>query len=517
MKIVGFQSGHDVSYCILEDGIPIIHEEEERFTRAKMRIGDGLDFFFSRVSDYSDIKYFSLGNFGALGAKDHTIEGNPEKMYDILKQNDGEFHNLSHHTCHAANAFFTSNFKKSLIITIDGGGWEDYETPTAVCVFNGNENKIERVKLYGINELNFGHIWYRVTSNVFNLSVGYPKGDQSGTVMAMASMGEPKYTNLFNNTDADLLRLQQIINISEQEKFNVAASLQKHTEDLFREHLSEFLSNPDVENLCVSGGVSLNCVLMGKIKSWFPNIKNIFCDPVPYDSGLSLGSARYLWHHILENPRIYNNEKNTSPYLGVKYDEKTILNSLELFESIVNYETSTDEQVLDKLLDQKIISVFGGGSESGRRALGNRSILADPRNPEMKDIINHKVKHRQWYRPFAPSILQEKVNEWFDEYCESPYMSFALKFKNEVQDLVPAVVHYDGTGRIQTVTESSNKWYYNFIKKWENITNVPIILNTSFNDTEPIVETPTDAIKCFLNTNIDYLYFYDFGLLISKK
>ena len=119
MKIVGFQSGHDVSYCILENGIPIIHEEEERFTRAKMKIGDGLDFFFSRVSDYSDIKYFSLGNFGALTAQGHTVEGNPEKMYDILKQNDGEFYNLSHHTCHAANAFFTSNFKKSLIIKID--------------------------------------------------------------------------------------------------------------------------------------------------------------------------------------------------------------------------------------------------------------------------------------------------------------------------------------------------------------------------------------------------------------
>ena len=135
----------------------------------------------------------------------------------------------------------------------------------------------------------------------------------------------------------------------------------------------------------------------------------------------------------------------------------------------------------------------------------------------MKDIINHKVKHRQWYRPFAPSILQEKVNEWFNEYCESPYMSFAINFKDEVKYLVPAVVHFDGTGRVQTVTESSNKWYYNFIKKWENLTKVPIILNTSFNDTEPIVETPTDAIKCYLNTNIDYLYFYDFGLLISKK
>ena len=161
--------------------------------------------------------------------------------------------------------------------------------------------------------------------------------------------------------------------------------------------------------------------------------------------------------------------------------------------------------------------MFHGGAESGRRALGNRSILADPRSPDMKDLINEKVKHRQWYRPFAPSILREDVKDWFEKDVDSPYMSFVIPFREEVKDKIPAVVHLDGTGRLQTVTKESNEWYYNFIKKWKNKTGVPILLNTSFNDREPIVETPEHAVNCFMGTNIDYLYFSDYNILINKK
>jgi len=176
-----------------------------------------------------------------------------------------------------------------------------------------------------------------------------------------------------------------------------------------------------------------------------------------------------------------------------------------------------DKQVIDLICEQNIVCTFGGGSESGRRALGNRSILADPRSGKMKDIINYKVKHRQWYRPFAPSILREDVKDWFEKDIDSPYMSFVVPFKSNVINRVPAVVHLDGTGRLQTVTENSNKWYYNFIKKFKQKTGIPILLNTSFNDREPIVETPTHAINCFMGTNIDYLYFYEYGILVSKE
>jgi carbamoyltransferase len=177
---------------------------------------------------------------------------------------------------------------------------------------------------------------------------------------------------------------------------------------------------------------------------------------------------------------------------------------------------ATDDQVIQLLCNQKIVCVFGGGSESGRRALGNRSILADPRDEKMKDIINDKVKHREWFRPFAPSILREDVKDWFEKDIDSPYMSFVIPFKKEVRNKVPAVVHFDGTGRLQTVTKKDNPWYYNFLKKFKEKTGVPILLNTSFNNQEPIVETPEHALNCFMNTKIDYLYFRDFKILINK-
>jgi len=183
----------------------------------------------------------------------------------------------------------------------------------------------------------------------------------------------------------------------------------------------------------------------------------------------------------------------------------------------LTYTASDDSQVIDLLDKQKIISVFGGRSESGRRALGNRSILADPRSPNMKDLINEKVKHRQWYRPFAPAILREDVKDWFVRDIESPYMGFVIKFKPEVCDFVPAVVHHDGSGRLQTVTEKDNPWFHNLLTKWKEKSGVPILLNTSFNDREPIVENPTHAIKCFMGTEIDYLYFFDEKILVEKK
>lgn len=519
MKIVGIQSGHDISYCILENGIPILHEEQERFSRVKMELGDGLKFFFSRQKDFEDIKYFCLGNFGGRSGpwKDSCADSDSEiAMNKILEENDGKFYEFGHHLCHASNAFYSSDFDKSLIVTVDGGGREQDGTITSLTISEGIGNKINRIKIFPIQEINLGTLWYRTTKEVFGLSSGYPKGDQAGTVMAMATLGNPKYADLFANFDSNVDVLKQISYKSEQDQFDVASSLQKYTEDTFVRFVGEYIKNSQHENICFSGGVSLNCVMIGKIKKWFPNIKNVFCDPVPYDAGLAIGSARYLWHHVLDNPRIQNVPQNSSSYLGIKYTREQVDQALENYKDTCSKKIVKDKEVLEKILEQKIVAVFGGGSESGRRALGNRSILVDPRNESMKKILNDRVKHRQWYRPFAPSILEDKVEEWFEEKYLSPYMSFAVNFKEEVKDKVPAVVHYDGTGRLQTVRKELNNWYYNFIKQWEEITGVPILLNTSFNDSEPIVETPDDALKCFMRTNIDYLYFFDYNILVEK-
>ena len=534
IKIVGFQSGHDVSYAILENGVPIIHEELERFTREKEPFGDGLNMFFQRNPDMDDVDYFTFGNPGSREMQPYREkcynEEDQIKMEKIIEKNNGKYQKVGHHKSHASNAFYSSNFEESLIITIDGGGREENLKDTAFTVWIGKGNKIKAVKTISTDELNIGSPWRVYTGKIFGLSDGYPYGNQAGTVMGMACVGEPKYVDdfltAFRNGGgkrspyvlSNIEKYKPIAEKSEQDKFDVAASLQLATEIVTKEYMTPFVNKYKMKNLCLSGGVVLNSEMVGKMYDWFEDVvDNIFVDPIPYDGGLALGSARYLWHQLLDNPRI-KWEDNSSSYLGCSYDKDDIDDAIK--KSYLNLKVieTTDDYVIDLLSkNDNVISVFHGGSESGRRALGNRSILADPRSPNMKDIINEKVKHRQWFRPFAPSILREDVKDWFEKDVDSPYMTTVINFKKSIRNKVPAVVHLDGTGRLQTVTENDNKWYYNFIKLFKEKTGVPILLNTSFNDREPIVETPEHAINCFVGTDIDYLYFCDVNLLVEKK
>tara|TARA_A100001011_G_scaffold399691_1_gene509594 strand:+ start:4316 stop:5935 length:1620 start_codon:yes stop_codon:yes gene_type:complete len=533
--IVGFQSGHDVSYCLLKNGKPLIHEELERFTRVKEELGDGLKFFFENSSKelQKKSKFFTLGNFGGRDKKKWPKCNDPNSqslMNLIIDNNQGKYFELSHHMCHAANAFFSSNFDKSLILTIDGGGLEEKDILTASTIYMGEGTKIEKIKVYDFYKFNMAVCWNFVTQ-IFGLSIGFPKGNQAGTVMAMASMSnstkyvEPLMDMMTKKKDIQSYfldyketakRIFNKLQFSEKEKFDIASSLQIASENLVKEELNFFVKKFKPKKLCVAGGCALNSVLIGKIQNWFPQIENVYVPPVPYDSGLAIGSAQFLWHQILGNKRIKWKD-NFTPYLGRKYNENDIKKALKKFKDFITFYKDDDEKVLKLLDDQQIVSVFGGGSESGRRALGNRSIIADPRNEKMKEIINKKVKHRQWFRPFAPSILKEKVTDWFERDISSPYMTHVIKWKKDKRKLVPAVVHFDGSARLQTVSKNDNFWYYNFIKKWEKKTGVPIILNTSFNDSEPIVESPEDAIRCFLKTNIDHLYFHDYQILASKQ
>ena len=544
MKILGFQSGHDVSYCILDNGVPIIHEELERFIREKEPMGDGLEMALQRIPEETlkEIKYFSHGNPGGRTGnyREKCGKEDPEnQMKDLIKQNNGEYFIVGHHQSHAANAFFSSNYDEALIITIDGSGTDkvDYQNvtseshevnsfSTAFTFWEGKDNKIKPILRIPMENLTLGSPWRIYTREIFGLSSGHPHGLAAGTIMAMASVGDPeKYYRDFYNTFINggggpsvftmnnCEKYREIAKIGEQEKFDIAAGIQKATEMVAYQTMKPIIETHKPKNICFSGGVILNSVMMGKMYDWF-KIENMYVCPVPYDGGLAIGAAQYIWHQVLDKPRI-NWDGNCPSYMGVTYNREEVMNSLKRDDII--YSEVTDEDVLDLLDKQNIISIFHGGAESGRRALGNRSIIADPRSPKMKDLINEKVKHRQWFRPFAPSILKEDVKDWFIRDIESPYMSFVLPFKDEVKNKVPAVVHLDGTGRLQTVTEKSNKWYYNFIKKWKNKTGVPIILNTSFNDREPIVETPEHAVNCFTGTNIDYLYFSDYNILVRKK
>tara|TARA_Y100000592_G_scaffold100372_1_gene180167 strand:- start:1448 stop:3097 length:1650 start_codon:yes stop_codon:yes gene_type:complete len=549
MRIIGFHSGHDSSYGILEDGIPLVHNELERFNRRKNSVEDSLK-FFNQHSQKENIIIDSITTHRTCGIIDNNYIESLNKCENKLNPKVKSKNKLiitGHHQAHASNAFFTSDFKESLIVTIDGGGIDylngdthkkstiDKEGSGAITTcttfWYGVDNKIEPIKMIDKGKINLGKDWALCTSKIFGLGTCKdPRGDQAGTVMGMAALGNPKKylsyfkgkltVGLFRNDNKGAINfnyLNQESNKSEQNKFDIAASLQQETEMVIKNLLTPLIKKHQPKNLCLSGGVSLNCVAVGKILDWFPGI-NVFCDPIPYDAGLALGSARYLWHHILDNPRIYNNPKNRSPYLGHSYSKTIIQETINKFSNKVKINKNiNDDYVINELINKKIISVFGGGSESGRRALGNRSILADPRHKETKDIVNKKVKHRQWFRPFAPSILKEDVKDWFIHDVDSPYMSFALPFKKNKSKQVPAVAHFNNTARLQTVKEEDNKWYYNFIKKFKDKTEVPILLNTSFNDREPIVETPEHAIKCFLKTDIDYLYFRDYEILLSKK
>ena len=364
-RIVGFQSGHDVSYCILEDGIPIIHEELERFSREKSPGGDGLEFFFNQNPELTDITNFAFGNpngrtgrYSAWGV-DNKYEA---IMQDMARSNGGKYYVIGHHQSHAANAFFTSDFDESLIITLDGGGTEkndendwvrDRHYPargqglaisdafgTGLTAWTGIGNKINRIDaIRGEKVFSIGFAWNQVTSKIFGLSTGHPKGDQAGTVMAMGTIGNPdKYFHLFEHnikaeSKIDFAKWKAVADKSEEEAFDIAAGLQKATEEAFRIAITPIVDSYTGSNLCLSGGASLNCVMTTKIYDWFPKIKNIFCDPVPYDGGLSIGSARFVWHHILNNKRNYNNPKNNSSYLGRKYTEQDILTAIQGYRS----------------------------------------------------------------------------------------------------------------------------------------------------------------------------------------
>lgn len=543
MKIAGVWPGHDCSFCILENGEPTIHAEYERYNREKSPPGDAIKFMFDRVKPEAE----QVVHFASVHPMKKT------KQYDqsyklaeeIANKNGGKVHFFSHHRAHAANAFYSSNFDDAIVLTIDGGGTEDeYGGETACTIWYAKDRTMKNLKTFKPYEVNVGGVWTRITRYVFKLQNGWPLGGEEGTVMAMAAFGDAKkyHQDFLKMLTVDIIPSSvkphnqppgatsdsdpqhpylepwaAIARKSEQDKFDLAAGLQLATEDLLKQIIKFAIEISPVKskNLCISGGVALNSVAMGKIKSWFPNqVENIYIPPVPYDGGLPIGAAQIVWHEVLNNPRVQW-KHNFTPYLGEVWGENHFNNVVKNFP--VEVTDCTLDKVTDLLAEGKIVSVFNGKSESGRRALGNRSILADPRRDDMKDIINEKVKHRKWFRPFAPSILEKDAHDWFVDYQESPYMQFVLKFKEEKKPLVPAVVHQDGTARLQTVRKEDNEWYHNFLLKWKEKSGVPIILNTSFNDREPICEDVSHSIKCFLGTKIDYLYFPEYSKILKRK
>ncbi len=558
MNILGISCYyHDSAACLITDGLIKAAVAEERFTRKKhdnsfpfkaidyclkefkksINELDAIVFYEKPIIKFERIIHQHLENFPkSLPA---AIESIPQwfdqklRIEKILKEKlnyYGKIYYSSHHLSHAASAYYLSGFEKSVILTIDGVG----EWATTTLGVGKNKNiKIDQ-------EINFPHSLGLLYSTLTTY-LGFSANDAEYKVMGLAAYGNPdKYMDKFDQLitqfpDGSYQLNQKYFDFDWSNKKmyskklvklfghkprkpeshaykyhqDIAASLQKKLEEIVINLLNQAYKKYKLPNLCLSGGVALNSVLNGKILTSTP-FKRLYIPPDPGDAGGAMGAALYL---AAQKDKHLIQWKKFTPYLGPEYAWYEVQKTLKKMNIAYTFYPNKDKlikSVAKKLKKQKIIGWFQGKMEWGPRALGNRSILASATNIKMRDIINKKVKHRELFRPFAPVILEDHINKYFEADQNLPvsarYMLMVYPFKNIGYKQVPAVVHVDGSGRLQTLTKKDNPWYYSLIEEYEKLTQVPIIINTSFNVRgEPIVCSPKDAINCFLHTDIDYL------------
>jgi carbamoyltransferase len=448
-----------------------------------------------------------------------------------------EFHNVEHHLAHMASAFLVSPFETAAVLSIDGFG--DF---CSTMMGKGSETKLEQ-----IDSVLFPH-----SLGLFYTSVtqylGFVKYGDEGKVMGLAPYGEPRYLERMleivqpDNNGTFQLNLDYFTHHTRgvemtwdegspyigrvysdrlvdqfgpprqpfeeitQHHRDVAASMQKCLEIHFFRILNRLHELTGCTDLCLAGGVAYNSVANGLILQNTP-FREVFIQPAAGDSGTALGVAFYIWNTLLGNAR---GAAMTSAYLGPEYSEPELEQSLRSFG--VSYEKCPDieDRAAELLAAGKIVGWFQGRMEFGPRALGNRSILADPREPEMKDLLNRRIKHRESFRPFAPAVLEEHVDEYFENSYPSPFMLMVFKVRPAKRPMIPATEHVDHTGRVQSVSKSANARFWKLIEAFRQRTGIPLVLNTSFNENEPIVCSPQDALHCFATTRMDALALGDF-------
>ena len=443
-----------------------------------------------------------------------------------------------HHHSHAASAFYPSPFDESVILTMDGvGEW------TTTSIYLGKNNSLELKK-----EIKFPHSLGLLYS-AFTYFLGFKVNDGEYKIMGLAPYGEPKYSEVIKNNLVDIkkdgsFRLnQKYFNYSTgltmtNKKFNklfkmevrkgndkllqkhmdIAASIQLVLEEIVLLLTKNLRKEYGIKNLCLAGGVALNCVANGKIlKNGY--FKNLWIQPAAGDAGGSLGAALAIYYEHFKKKRFISskNDSMKSSYLGPAFSNLFIKKFLD--KNNIKYKFNNEKKLVSTIANSlskgKIIGWFQDKMEFGPRALGNRSIIADARSDKMQKNLNLKIKFRESFRPFAPSILKDLTKEWFEIDDDVPFMSKVFQIKEEKKSSVPAVVHVDGSGRLHTVDEVSNPMYYQLIKTFNDITGIPIVLNTSFNlNGEAIVCTPVDAIRTFYSCGLDYLIIGDY--LLSK-
>lgn len=481
--ILGFSASfHDGSACIVKGGKILAAIECERLSKIKKEpLQDAEHNAMGKVNaELIDYVLEAVGmklkdvDYIAMSGTPHGFLGNDVQYSREVEDFDKPGWLIPHHLGHNASAYYTSPFDHSMSLSVDSSSGipESYCENSSICIAKGN--KIESLVTPPIS---YGVLYQRICAY---LGVGDPLY-KTGTLMGLAPYGKP-----ISNTYLDLEEEHEITNLIEEDfssAVKIAATSQKNLEERLL-HLTEQIPN-NSENLCLSGGVFLNCPANSLIlkKSKFKNIHHF---PACGDNGIGIGAALYAAHHILNQPR-YEYKPHEICYLGKEYKQ----------EKEIDY-----EYIARKISEGAIVAWMNGRSEFGPRALGNRSLLADPRNQHNRDRLNHVIKQREWYRPFAPIVLEECYKDWFDFDVPSPFMLYTAQVKKPQE--IPAITHVDGSSRFQTVTEESNIHIYKLIKEFEKITGVPVLINTSLNGKgQPILETPEDGREFFKDVPVD--------------
>jgi carbamoyltransferase len=562
--ILGLNAFHgDAAAALVIDGQLVAAAEEERFSRVKHVAGfpslaaawclrdAGVE---ARELDHVAIGRDPRANLGAKLRQTARRLRNPgyvvERLRAMRRVGDvrddvaralgtskeslgAQVHKVEHHQAHVASAFFVSPFEEAAILTMDGFG--DFAS-TMLAVGRGNSFHV-------LDRVTFPHslgIYYTAITQW----LGFPKYGDEGKVMGLAPYGDP---DVYRDEMRDLLRLGELFELNlgyfthpaegvdmtwaegsptigrifskrlervfgpprepraelTKHHEDVAAALQAVLEEGYLHLVNEAYLRTHSTNLCLAGGVALNAVANGRIRPETP-FDGLYVQPAAGDSGIAVGAAYYVWNQVLGEPRGFVMEH---AYTGPEYSDEEIEAALR--DAGLEPERLDDDAlfrtVAERIASGDVVGWFQGRMEFGPRALGNRSIVTDPRRQDMKDILNARIKHREPFRPFAPSVLAEKAGEWYEQDYTSPFMILVYKTRPEKRAEIPAVNHVDDTGRLQTVDERVSPRYHRLISEFEQLTGVPIVLNTSFNENEPIVMTPDQAVDTFLKTKMDAL------------
>ncbi len=567
MYILGLNAYHaDSSAAIFKDGVLIAATEEERFRRLKHWAGFpsmAIEFCLKEAGiTLNEVDHIAIGRDpsaklfkkllfllkhpggGFRAVQDRLSNARKvsslEEEFRILDSSvdtkilKSKIHQVEHHRSHLASAFFASPFDESAILSIDGSG--DFST-TMTATGKGNQMEV-------LDSVDFPHsvgLFY----TAFTQLLGFPHYGDEYKVMGLAPYGEAKYVDklkdvLIFDTNG-LFHLNEkyfrsaksgIISYGEDhipvvaplfssymtEQFgaerkkdeplsqyhkDLGASVQRITELLIFHVLNALQKKTGLKNVCIAGGVAQNSVANGKLTR-NTGFENIYIPSAGHDAGISMGSALYVYNQILKQPRqaaVY------SAFTGSRFSNEEI--EVYLKSRKIEYTRYSEEEIYEviteKLIHSGVVGWFNGRAEFGPRALGARSIIADPRRSDAKELLNSKIKRRESFRPFAPSILKEYVDEYFEVNEDVPFMEKVFPIRKEKQSLIPAVTHVDGTGRLQSVDKTTAPRYYRLIETFRQKTGIPILLNTSFNENEPIVNSPEHALECFLRTSMDML------------